>query len=86
MGTIHANGPEEGLDRLENLVLEGRPQMPLAAIRKRIAQTFQLVVYMERGWVGGKRARYLKELIALNGLDPTSGEYQIEHIYRKDFQ
>lgn len=86
MGTIHANGPEEGLDRLENLVLEGRPQMPLAAIRKRIAQTFQLVVYMERGWVGGKRARYLKELIALNGLDQTSGAYQIEHIYRKEMQ
>lgn len=86
MGTIHANSAAEGLDRLENLVLEGRPAMPLAAIRKRIAQTFQLVVYMDRRVIDGRVVRGLGELLALSGLDSTNGNYVTQSIFTKEYQ
>lgn len=84
MGTIHANSAIEGLDRLENLVLEGRPSMPLAAIRKRIAQTFNVVIYMDRRTVHGTVRRQLGELLELKGLDQTGNSYLIDTIFQQE--
>jgi pilus assembly protein CpaF len=84
MGTIHANSAGEGLDRLENLVLEGRPTMPLPAIRKRIAQTFQVIVYMDRRVVDGRVVRRMGELVELNGLDGSNGDYLMTTIFNQE--
>ena len=84
MGTIHANSAIEGLDRLENLVLEGRPSMPLAAIRKRIAQTFNVVIYMDRRTVHGTVRRQLGELLELKGLDQAGNSYLIDTIFQQE--
>jgi pilus assembly protein CpaF len=86
MGTIHANSGAEGLDRLESLALEGRPTMPLAAIRKRIAQTFQVIVYMDRRVIDEKVVRGLGELLEIGGLDPSGGDYLTTHIFKKEHQ
>jgi pilus assembly protein CpaF len=80
MGTVHANSAREGIARLENLVLEGRPAMPLAAIKTRIAQTFNLIVHMERRRIGDRWVRRLGELMQLHGYDIPSQTYQTENI------
>jgi pilus assembly protein CpaF len=75
MGSLHANSALEGLHRLENLILEGRPHMPLNAIRQRIAQTFDLLVHMERLHVDGRPRRRVREIVALEGFDAARDLY-----------
>jgi pilus assembly protein CpaF len=75
MATVHANSAREGLERLENLLLEGRPNMPLAAIRRRIAQTLNVVVHLQRQCVGGRMVRRLTQALCVQGLCPERGEY-----------
>jgi pilus assembly protein CpaF len=81
MGSLHANSALEGLDRLENLVLEGRPAMPLKAIRQRIGQTFQLIVHMERASVGGRVVRRVAEVLAIDGFDPALDAYRTRRVH-----
>lgn len=76
MASLHANSAIEALSRLENLVLEGRPVMPLPAIRQRIAQTFELIVHMQRSKVGDEYVRRLGSIVELSGIDPDSGHYR----------
>jgi pilus assembly protein CpaF len=82
MATLHANSAREGLERLENLLLEGRPTMPLAAIRKRIAQTVHLVVHLQREWTGGRMARRLTEALAVRGLSSDGADYLTQRLER----
>lgn len=84
MGTIHANSAREGLARLENLVLEGRPTMPLNAIRTRIAQTFNLVLHMQRRRVGDRWVRGLGEVLQVHGVDPSSGDYRTHTVFNEE--
>jgi len=84
MGTIHANSAREGIDRLENLVLEGRPAMPLAAIKTRIAQTFDLVVHMERCRVNGAWVRRLGAVLALEGFDLQRQQYLFDSLFTSE--
>jgi pilus assembly protein CpaF len=48
MGTIHANGPEEALWRLETLAVSGDRRVPEAAVRRQILSAIDLLVHMER--------------------------------------
>lgn len=81
MASLHANSPEEALDRFENLILEGRPTMPLVAIRKRIAQTFQVVVQMSRVSEGGRVVRRLGAIIELDGIDHATSQYVTRKVF-----
>jgi pilus assembly protein CpaF len=80
MGSLHANSALEGLQRLENLVLEGRPHMPLNAIRQRIGQTFEVLVHMERLRVDGRSRRRVREVVSLDGFDPAREAYLTRRI------
>jgi pilus assembly protein CpaF len=84
MGTVHANSAVEALARLENLVLEGRPAMPLAAVQARIAQTFRLVVHMERVRLGDRWQRRLGEVLQLHGHDPATRTYQTTSVFSQE--
>ena len=46
--TCHANGPLDALLRLESLVLQAAPQWPIAAIRRQLARSIDVVVHVER--------------------------------------
>ena len=81
MGSLHANSALEGLQRFENLVLEGRPHMPLAAIRQRIGQTFDLLVHMERAPVDGRPRRRVREVVSLDGYDAPRESYLTRSIH-----
>jgi pilus assembly protein CpaF len=81
MGSLHANSALEGLDRLENLVLEGRPSLPLRVLRQRIGQAFHLVVHMDRTVRGGRASRRVAEIVALEGFDAASEHYRTRRVH-----
>jgi len=48
MGTIHANGTDEALWRLETLALSGERRVPQQAVRSQLRAAIGLVVHMDR--------------------------------------
>jgi len=48
MGTIHANGTDEALWRLETLALSGERRVPEQAVRSQLRSAIGLVVHMDR--------------------------------------
>jgi pilus assembly protein CpaF len=48
MGTVHANGPEEALWRLETLAMSGAMRLPAEAVRRQLWAAVDLVVHLER--------------------------------------
>jgi pilus assembly protein CpaF len=81
MCSLHANSALEGIDRLENLVLEGRAALPLRVLRQRIGQTFQLIVHMDRVTRGGRSLRRVAEIVALEGFDAATDRYLTRRLY-----
>lgn len=53
MGTVHANGPDEAMWRLETLAAAGRHRMPSKAVRRQLWSAVDVVVQMDR--TGGTR-------------------------------
>ena len=48
MGTVHANGPDEALWRLETLALSGDTRVPERAVRRMLRSAIDLIVHLER--------------------------------------
>jgi pilus assembly protein CpaF len=48
MGTVHANGPEEALWRLETLAASGPRRVPMDAVRRQLSSAVGMVIHMER--------------------------------------
>lgn len=84
MGSLHANSPLDGLDRLENLILEGRPAMPLPSIKARIGQTFNLLVQMERKLIDGRYVRRISEVTRLLGYERGADVYTTETVFLQE--
>jgi pilus assembly protein CpaF len=53
MGTVHANGPDEALWRLESLALSGERRVPAEAVRRLLRSAVDVVVHLARR--GGRR-------------------------------
>jgi len=53
MGTVHADGPEEALWRLEAMALMGERRVPADVVRRQLRSAVHLVVHMVRD--GGRR-------------------------------
>jgi pilus assembly protein CpaF len=60
MGTVHANGPEEALWRLETLAVSGAAQIPGEAVRRLLRSAVQLVVHMERDGTNRRLAKVVR--------------------------
>jgi len=56
LSTVHANGPVDALMRLESLVLQAAPTWPLAAIRRQLGRSIDVIVHVGRGTDGGSRS------------------------------
>lgn len=80
MATLHANSAEQGLRRLENLVLSSGVGWPYDAIKESIGCTFHNVIFMAR--VQG--VRRVAEIIDIKGYDRQKQDYVTEFIYRCD--
>ena len=68
IATVHANGAEAALYRLEQLILEAVPSVP----RQLIAEAIDLVVFIE----GRGTGRRVRAPLALGGLDER-GRYRL---------
>lgn len=66
LGTIHADGPEEALRRLETMVLLAEPQLPTLALRHQIATAVHLVVQLDRRRDGARVLRSVAETVGVD--------------------
>jgi len=48
MGTVHANGPEEALWRLETLAISGDARIPERAVRRLLRSAVEVIIHLER--------------------------------------
>ncbi len=80
MTTAHANTPTDLMLRLESLVIQGEPSMPVSAIRQQIASAVDIVVQLSR--VEGRRV--ITEISEVVGLDPNDGSIVVEPIFVND--
>jgi pilus assembly protein CpaF len=67
LSTIHANGPGDGLARLETLALLAGSGLPLPAIRAQVAASVDLLVQVARGRGGVRRVESIEEVASDTG-------------------
>jgi pilus assembly protein CpaF len=77
--TIHANGPEDAMKRLEGLVLEA-VDMPIRAIREQIVTALDVIVHLTRFADGRREVTAVSEVA---GLDRDEGTVVIEDIFTR---
>lgn len=63
LSTLHANGCEDGVRRLETLVLLAGVGLPLDAVRDHLAAAVDLVVHIARDGRGGRRIAEVAEVL-----------------------
>lgn len=62
MLTVHANSTRDVIGRLETMYLLRGADVPLVAVRRQIADAFQLILFVRRVTVGGCQRRYVTEV------------------------
>jgi pilus assembly protein CpaF len=78
--TIHANGPEDAMKRLEGLVMEA-VDMPIRAIREQIVTALDVVVHLTRYADGRRQIAAISEVA---GLDKDEGTIVVEDIFTRE--
>ena len=63
--TIHANGPRDGLSRLETRVMTAGVELPHRAIREQIASAFDVLVQIQRLVDGSRRITQICEVVGM---------------------
>jgi len=77
--TVHSNGPEDAMKRLEGLVMEA-VDMPVRAIREQVVTALDLVVHLTRFADGRREITAISEVA---GLDRDEGTIVIEDIFTR---
>lgn len=67
MTTMHANSPEDALNRLETMVLMNGVEIPVSAIREYIEGAIQIVVQVSRLSDGRRKVTSINEIIGIDG-------------------
>lgn len=73
LSTAHANSPRDLLDRLETMVLMSEVNLDLAAVRRQVGSTIDLIVHTSRGTSGH---RVVDGVVSVTL--GASGEYELE--------
>ena len=63
LSTCHANSALDGLRRVGTLVMQSVPTWPLAAIRRQVSRSIDLVVHLERTSDGERRVTEVVEIV-----------------------
>lgn len=71
LATVHANGPEDALRRLETMALMGGVDVPHSAVREQVASAIHGVVHLERD-AGGMR-----RVAAIVGVERAGAAWRI---------
>ncbi len=74
MCTIHANTPRDALTRLENMLLMGTVEMPLAAIRQQVASSVDLVLQVARLRTGRRCVTSITDVVGMENEIITTEE------------
>ena len=82
MSTIHARGAVDALQRLCDLVLESKLDIPYHAIQRSIANALSLVVYQEYDIATGQRE--IKDVLRVKGWDEDTQKSITEFLYSKE--
>jgi pilus assembly protein CpaF len=64
--TIHANSTRDVIQRMETMYLMRGADVPLFAIRRQIADAFQLVIFLKRVFVGNRPRRFVTEIAEIS--------------------
>lgn len=67
LSTVHANGPEDALRRIETLAMMAGLGVPHEAIREQLGAAIDLVLHLERGPGGSRLAASLSEVVRVAG-------------------
>lgn len=62
MLTVHANSTRDVIQRVETMYLMSGVDVPLIAIRRQIADAFQLIVFLKRVFIGNRPRRFVTEI------------------------
>lgn len=81
MSTIHANSAEDALYRLEMLMLLGKLDMPLSAIRRQIAIGVDIIIQLGRLKDKSRKVLEIREVISMNSDTIETG---LLYKYEKD--
>jgi len=76
MSTIHADSPGHAMNRLETLAMMSGVDMPLHALRARIASAIDIVVQMMRFVDGSRRVIQISEVLPLE-----QGNYHLQDLF-----
>ena len=77
MTTMHANSPEDALNRLETMVLMNGVEIPVTAIREYIESAIQIVVQVTRFSDGRRRVSAINEITGIK-----NGEIEQKEIFK----
>jgi len=72
LSTVHANGAEDALRRLETLAMMAGLGVPHEAIREQLGRALDLVLHLERGSAGSRYAVTLSEVVPAAGAEAPS--------------
>src|SRR6476469_6651234 len=67
LSTVHANGPEDALRRIETLAMMAGLGVPHEVVREQLAGAIDLVLHLERGAGGSRLATGLSEVVRVAG-------------------
>jgi pilus assembly protein CpaF len=70
LSTCHANSAVDGLRRVETLVMQAVPTWPLAAIRRQVSRSIDVVIHLQRATDGRRRIAEIVEVSEGDG-EPT---------------
>ena len=76
LSTCHANSAVDGLRRVETLVMQAAPSWPLAAIRRQVSRSIDVVVHLVRDPSGRRCVREVLEVV--EGAGEPSGRPLVE--------
>lgn len=68
LSTVHANGPEDALRRIETLAMMAGLGVPHEVVRSQLADAVDLVLHLERGPGGARYAVALAEVVKVAGM------------------
>lgn len=66
MLTIHANSTRDVVQRMETMYLMRGVEVPIIAIRRQIADAFDLVIYLKRVMLGTHQRRYVTDIAEIS--------------------
>ncbi len=80
VATLHADDASAILEKLEDMCVEGQPNLPLISHKKRIASAAHVLGFMQEVKVGDRRELRLCELREVQGLD-ANGQYETKLLF-----